>query len=135
MVEKFKKILHILEEEKGIVYLLALIRLDSFVDEKWSLEISLDGLKDASTASEFFSYIYDLLVSNLSKSELGEIGRISLHTPDEHIVELFNATVDVPSGGVVTLKDQRINGYKILEAYVFSSKKATANSTTTLNFM
>lgn len=122
MVTKFKKILELLKKDWGKVYLLALIQLDT-PTEKWSIDVSVENITDASAATKFFDYLYNTLKENLSDKELSEISRVSLHTPEEHIVTLFNEAVEVDDGGVVTLSNTKLNGYTIEKAYVFASNK------------
>ncbi len=118
MVEKFKQILQVIKENKGIVNVFAIIKMDEITD-KWSVIFSAPWITQENT-TEIFNYIRQLLIDNLSREEILTIARLSVFTNNEHLIQLILGSVRVQNGEI-NLKDTSLNGYKIHEAYIFES--------------
>lgn len=121
MVEKFKAILVRVIQDKGPVSVFAIIKMDEITD-RWSVLLSAPWI-NSENESEVFRYLAGLIRADLAEEERASIARIGIFAPDEHIIRLFLDSVSVAEGSVATLKDVRLNGYKVHEAYVFASSK------------
>jgi hypothetical protein len=122
MVEKFKKILEKIKNDKGTVAVFSIVKMDEITD-KWSVILSASWVT-TENLTEIFNYLRKILITSLTKEEASSIARLSIFTTDEHLVQLILGSVSVQNGAEINLKDTTMNGYKIHEAYIFESNKA-----------
>src|SRR3989344_1993030 len=118
MVEKFKTILEGIITEKGQITLLALLKMDEFVD-KWTV-VFCAPWASADNRAEVCEVVKNAIVKNLTSEEISEIGRIGIFPKTEHLVEEL---LQYKSGA--SLENQKINGNTVHLAHIiFSNSNA-----------
>ncbi|MCX6706040.1 MAG: hypothetical protein NTV24_02955 [Candidatus Woesebacteria bacterium] len=115
MVDKFKKILSRIIEEKGTVTVFAVLKMDEFVD-KWTVIFSAPW-SIPTTLETDFEYIRKLLREELTEEERSLIARIGIFPKDEHLINLI---LQLKSETTIT-EDTKLNGNVIHEGYVLAS--------------
>lgn len=120
MVEKFNNILRQIQNDKGIVTLFMILRMEEVTD-KWSVILSAPWANDEDK-DEIFLYIRTLLINHLDQNELLSIARIGLLKGDDKIVRAVTNNISVQNGSV-QLKNTYLDGLKIFDAYVFQSTR------------
>ena len=114
MVDKFKLIISEIESQKGNFTLFAIMRMDNFID-KWSVLISADWINDENN-SDIFNLVALTLREKLSEQENNSIARIGIFPVEDHITQLF---LKYKEGH---LEDEKVNGFKVHEAFILRSK-------------
>ncbi len=120
MVEKFKLITNEIEAQKGNFTLFAIMRMDDFID-KWSVLVSADWITDENR-TEIFNLVASKMRENLSEEENKSIARIGIFPVQDHITELF---LKYKEG--FHLQNEKVNGFKVHEAYILKSKPIETN--------
>lgn len=121
MVENFKKILKKMIDDRGDIYLLALLKMDDLAD-KWTVILSAPWAQEGD--SDIFKYVLNQLKSNLASEELTNIARLGIVPKEDHLVSLlmrFNS--ETP------LKNEKVNGNLIHEGYIVLSNKNAEETT------
>lgn len=85
MVEKFKQLITKITQEKGEVYLFAVLKMDEFTD-KWSIIISAPWIQQ-DTFKESYLYLRDAINNSFTADERATIARLGIFPKTEHIVE------------------------------------------------
>lgn len=116
MVEKFKKILEKISNEKGEVNFFGIFKMDEFTD-KWSVVFCAEWLEKNKT-SDFFDYFIKLIRKNLTDDESKTIARVGLFSIDEHLIDLLLA-----HKADSRIQDQPVNGNIIHDGYVLASNR------------
>ena len=125
MVNKLKKILQAIDENKGLVNVFAILKMDDLID-KWTLVFSASWLKEENSFATF-QYIQELFKKELTQEELGSIARLGLFKSNEHIITLMTSAFSITGDSDVHLENTKLNGFKVHEAYVLRSKKEEAS--------
>lgn len=116
MVEKFRKILNSIEEERGDVAVFALLKMDEFVD-KWTVVISASWATDEKR-DEVFEMMRTKILNSLTAEEVGEIARIAIFTIDEHLIqELLQYKSET------VIENKKINGNHVHHAHIIKSEE------------
>jgi len=114
MVDKFRIIYNIIRQEKGNVYLFALLKMDKYAD-KWTVVLSADwALKG--DRSKKFQYLREVVVKQLEKEELSKIARLAIFTKESHLVQ------ELSKYGKDTLISDtiKVNGNIVHEGFIYS---------------
>jgi len=115
MVEKFKKALGKIVNERGEVSLFGLFKMDEYTD-RWSVIFSAEWADEDDR--EVFLYLLDSLKSELDREELASIARIGVFAEKEHIVELLRK---YKSGSRIV--QEQVNGNTIHDGYIIESRE------------
>lgn len=121
MVEKFKKILSDIEQEKGEVILFAIIKTDDLSD-KWSV-IFCATWATTENRSDTFKFIQDIFIKNLTVEENESIARIGIYDKGEYIVKSLLAF----NSGFEIKEETRINGFTTRTGFIIKSNPPTTN--------
>ena len=118
MVEKFKKIIEIIKNNKGRVDLFAFLKIDELSD-KWSIVLSADEwMSEGGEGSEKdFEYVRNLIRENLSDDERLSISRIGIFPKSNHLVI---ALLQYKSGTEIK-DDTKVNGNIVHQGYILES--------------
>ncbi len=112
MVEKFKKILHKIEEVKGAVTLFAIIKTDD-LSGKWSIVLCAPWAAEG----DAFEFIKNLIAPTLTNEENESIARIGIFPKEDRLIQSLLAF----RSGFVIKEDTKINGFTIQEGHIFAS--------------
>jgi hypothetical protein len=116
MVDRFKQILKTITEEKGEVFLFALLKMDEFTD-KWTVILSADWASSANR-TEVFAYLRKVILKGLNKEEVASIARLGIFGKESQLIkELSNYGKDFLITNTI-----KINGNVVHEGYIFSTK-------------
>ena len=117
MVEKFQTILQSIEEQKGPVTLLALLKMDEVVD-KWTVVFCAPWVTE-SNRSESFEFIKEQIIKELTPEEIEEVARIGIFSKTDHLIkELLQYQLGTE------LKDKKINGNYVYLAQIIKSNSS-----------
>ena len=112
MVEKFRKIFATIKNEKGGVFIFALMKMDELTD-KWTVVLSAPWAVEGD--AEVFKYILDLIKTQLLPEEVSTVARISIFPQTDHLIEMLSKYA---SGASISGK---INGNQIHEGYIIEA--------------
>ena len=118
MVEKIKKILTVIYEDKKEVSLLALLKMDELTD-RWSIIFSAPGLEDESKRKEMFDYLIKLILKNLNEEDINSVARVAVFPLDNHLVQdLLKYRKDYS-----ITESTKVNGNIVHEGFILESKE------------
>ncbi len=119
MVEKLKKLISRIKEDKKSITVFAIVKMDGVID-KWSVILSANWITDdLESRKEIFDYIRKLLIENLTEEERDSIARINLLTENSHLIIKMRELGSTQNGEVKMFKNIKLNGNEIHEAYIF----------------
>ena len=115
MVEKLRKILEKMINDKGPVTLFATLQMDELVD-KWSVILSAPWAREGDT--EIFTYVKNSVISQLTEEEINSVARIGIFPKNAHLIELL---LEYPKDSLI--EDEKVNGNLIHKAHILESNK------------
>lgn len=116
MVEKFQTILQRIENQRGPVTLLALLKMDEVVD-KWTVVFCAPWATDNNRADSFEA-IRQEIINALTPEEIEEVARIGIFPQTDHLIQEL---LQYQSG--TELKDKKINGNYVHLARIIKSNR------------
>ena len=114
MVEKFQIILDDIQTTKSPITLLALLKMDEFID-KWTVVFCAPWALDDNRA-EAFEIVKGAVLKNLEPEEISEIGRIGIFPKSEHLIQEL---LQYQSG--TKLENKKVNGNTVHLAHIIFS--------------
>lgn len=115
MVDKFNQIINQILQEKQLLTLFAILKMDELTD-KWSVIVCAPWANQVNYADSF-NYIKNLLDQKLSEEEKTTIARIAIFPKEDHAVESLLQF----QAGTVIKEDTKVNGFMIHEGYILHS--------------
>lgn len=115
MVDKFNSILNKIIEERGIVTIFALLKMDEFAD-KWTVVFSAPWSTPMSASADF-DYIRRLIIGTLDEEERATIARIGIFAANESLIQML---LQLKTGTVIS-EDTKLNGNIIHAGYILAS--------------
>ncbi|MEK7560337.1 MAG: hypothetical protein AAB539_00055 [Patescibacteria group bacterium] len=118
MVEKFKIILKYMQQEKGDVTMLALLKMDELTD-KWTIILSASWATEGD--ADIFRYVLEKVRSELSPDDLATVARVAIFSQTHHLIQSLRRYA---TGA--RIEEEKINGNQIHEGVIIYSSSINA---------
>lgn len=123
MVEKYKKLVPLIAEEKDVL-LFAMLKMDDLTD-RWSVLFSARNVDTLDKRTKVWERLTRILAENLTDEEAQDIARVGVFPLDDHLV---SEVIKYKAND--TILEEKVNGSFVHEGHIFICRKEEKDNLT-----